>query len=130
MLAPVRDDRIGMSIEIPQTDMLSRLLDATTLRHRVISNNLANLNTPGFHRQEVSFEEAFSKEIQRGGDARAAEVRPHVVESRDGTVRQDGNNVDLDKEMGDLNKNALVFNATVQLLMGQIARMRAAITGH
>jgi flagellar basal-body rod protein FlgB len=118
-----------MSIEIPQTDMLSRLIDTAALRHRVIANNLANVNTPGFQRKEVSFEEAFAREMQRGGPSRAAEVQPRVVESQGGAVRQDGNSVDLDKEMGDLNKNALLFNAAVQLLIGEIAGMKLAITG-
>ena len=118
-----------MSIEIPQSDMLSRLLDTAALRHRVISNNLANVNTPGFQRKEVSFEETFAREMHRGGEARAAEVKPRVVDSQTGTPRQDGNTVDLDKEMGDLGKNAHVFNAAIQLLMGQISSMRTAITG-
>lgn len=118
-----------MSLQIPQSDMLSRLLDTASMRHRVISNNLANVNTPGFHRQEVSFEEAFSRELQRGGEDRASAVLPRVIESQTGVVRQDGNNVDLDKEMGDLSKNALMFNTVTQLLAGQISSMRTAITG-
>ena len=109
--------------------MLSRVLDTAALRHRVISNNLANVNTPGFQRKEVSFEESFSRELQRGGEVRAAAVQPRVVESQTETARQDGNNVDLDKEMGDLSKNALVFDTAIQLLMGQIASMRTAIAG-
>ena len=118
-----------MSLQIPQSDMLSRLLDTASMRHRVISNNLANVNTPGFHRQEVSFEEAFARELQRGGEDRASAVLPRVIESQTGVVRQDGNNVDLDKEMGDLSKNALMFNTVTQLLAGQISSMRTAITG-
>ena len=118
-----------MSIDIPQSDMLSRLLDTAALRHRVISNNLANVNTPGFHRQEVSFEETFARELQRGGETRASEVQPRVVESQTGTAREDGNNVDLDKEIGDLGKNALMFDTATQLLLGQISSMRTAITG-
>ena len=125
----VTDDIIAMSLQIPQSDMLSRLLDTAALRHRVISNNLANVNTPGFHRKEVSFEEAFSREIQRGGAGSVSEVHPRVVESQTGGTRQDGNNVDLDQEMGDLGKNALMFNTATQLLLGAISSMRTAITG-
>jgi flagellar basal-body rod protein FlgB len=118
-----------MSIQIRQVDLLSQLIDTAALRHRVISNNLANVNTPNFHRKEVSFEETFAREVQRGDTAHAAAVQPRVVESQGGAVRQDGNNVDLDKEMGDLNKNALMFNAATQILLGEIAAMRTAITG-
>ncbi len=118
-----------MSVTIAQSDLLANCLDAAALRHRVISNNLANVNTPGFHRQEVSFEDTFSRVLQREGEARAAAVRPRVIESPGGTARQDGNTVDIDKEMGDLNKNALMFNAFTQFLLGQIATMRSAITG-
>ncbi len=118
-----------MGVTIPQSDLLARCLDTATLRHRVIANNLANVNTPGFHRQEVAFEDAFARALQRQGEARAAEVRPSVVESKGGIARQDGNNVDIDRELGDLNKNALLFNAFSQFLLGQIASMRSAITG-
>jgi flagellar basal-body rod protein FlgB len=117
-----------MRVNIPQSDLLGRLLDAAALRHRVIANNLANVNTPGYRRQEVSFEGAFARAMDQG-EAKAAAVRPVVVEATGGKARLDGNTVDVDREMADLNKNALLYNAFNQFLLGQIAAMRSAITG-
>ena len=118
-----------MSVNIPQFDMLGRLLDVAALRHRVIANNLANVNTPGYHRLDVSFEDAFARTLQRQGVDRAVALQPHVIETKGGTVRSDGNSVDLDQELGQLSKNALMYLSFNQFLGGQIAMMRSAITG-
>ena len=58
-----------------------------------------------------------------------AGLKPKVVEATGGTERADGNNVDIDAEMGNLNKNTLLFNAYAQILANKIAVMRSAITG-
>lgn len=108
-----------------QTDLLRALLDAATLRHRVIAQNLANLNTPGYHRLEVRFEDELAQRLSLGG----ARPQPQVVEGEGGIERVDGNNVDIDDEMGRLSKNALLYNAYSQLIASKIGQMRSAITG-
>jgi flagellar basal-body rod protein FlgB len=122
-------DTSGMSVNIQPPDVLTRLLDAATLRHRVIANNLANVNTPGYHRREVAFDQAFARALRTKGEEAAAAVRPRVVESSATTARQDGNTVDVDQELGELNKNAMMFQTFTQFLAGQIATMKTAITG-
>ncbi len=96
-----------MSLTIPQSDLLARLMDVAQLRHRVISQNLANVNTPGYHQREVSFEDAFARALGKQGEKGALQVAPRVVEAQGGVARQDGNTVDLDRELGNLNKNSL-----------------------
>jgi flagellar basal-body rod protein FlgB len=71
-----------MSLNIPQSDVLARLMDVAQLRHQVISQNLANVNTPGYHQQEVSFEEAFSRALGKKGEQGALGIRPRIVEGR------------------------------------------------
>ncbi|MBY0228235.1 MAG: flagellar basal body rod protein FlgB [Gemmataceae bacterium] len=107
--------------------LLGRMLDASSLRHRVISQNIANANTPGYQRQEVAFEEALSATLRDGGDA--GNVRPQAVQAGSAALRPDGNGVTLEQEMTDLNKNALLHNAATQLLSSQLAMLRSAITG-
>lgn len=107
-------------------DTLSRVLDASALRHKVIAQNVANVNTPGYRRLAVEFEDQLAKAI--GGPDGGAGVRPKVVEV-DGPERVDGNNVDLDREMGDLTKNGLLYQAAAQILASRMASMRSAITG-
>ncbi len=119
-----------MNLNIPQADLLARMMDVAQLRHRLISRNLANVNTPGYHQLEVSFEDAFSRALGKQGEGTALHVAPQVVEGQGNTPRQDGNTVDLDKELGNLNKNSLTFGMASQMLVGRIGMMRSAILGH
>jgi flagellar basal-body rod protein FlgB len=118
-----------MTASMSDVALLGRVLDASSLRHRVISQNIANVNTPGYRRQEVAFEEALAGHL-RDGDARGAlAVRPQVVTSQSSAQRTDGNGVTLEQEMTDLNKNALLHNAAAQILSTRLAMLRSAITG-
>ncbi len=115
----------------PSSDVaiLSRILDASSLRHLVISQNIANVNTPGYQRQQVVFEEVLAGHLQSGAPDAALSVRPAVVTADSATTRADGNGVTLEQEMMELNKNALLHNAAAQLLASQLATLRSAITG-
>ena len=108
-------------------DVLRRVMDAAALRHQVISQNVANVNTPGYRRLAVEFEDELAKVLGASGGS-AGSVAPKVV-VEDRAERVDGNTVDLDREMGDLNKNTLLFQAASQLVASRIASMRSAITG-
>jgi flagellar basal-body rod protein FlgB len=122
-------DRTDMTVTTSQIELLSRMLDATCLRHKVIAQNVANVNTPGYHGLDVSFEEVFSRKLQNGADAASTSVKPKIVEMPGKAERADGNNVDIDAEMGRLSKNTLLFNAYTQILANKLAVMRSAITG-
>ena len=112
-----------------QVDLLGKLLDVGSLRQRVIAQNVANVNTPGYHRQEVNFEDEFSRVLARGNPASAINLTPKVAAAGGGPERADGNNVDIDAEIGRMTKNALLMNAYTQILASKIAAQRAAITG-
>ncbi len=72
---------------------LNSALDGLALRQRVIANNIANIQTPGFHAGKVSFESALADAVaSRSGAATAT-----VAQSLEPT-RTDGNNVNLDEE--------------------------------
>jgi flagellar basal-body rod protein FlgB len=118
-----------MDVKTSQIGLLSKLLDVANLRHRVIAQNMANINTPDYHRLDVSFEEAFTKRLGKDSKLDAGSLAPKVMEASGGPVRGDGNNVDLDAEIGRLGKNAFLHNTYVQLLAGNLAMMRSAITG-
>jgi flagellar basal-body rod protein FlgB len=110
------------------SDVLPRLVEATTLRQRVIAMNVANVNTPGYRHLEVEFEGSLDQQLRRD-DGRAAGLRPRVAEGGGGVARADGNNVDIEAEMVRLTKNALLHTLYAQLQSGNMARMRSAITG-
>lgn len=110
----------------PQFDLLGRLISATDLRQRVISHNLANVNTPNYHRLDVNFETVLAQELSGKSGVSAT---PQIVETPGLTARADGNNVDIDQEIGQLNKNAMLQQTYIQLLGTHLEQMRTAIEG-
>ena len=124
-------------------DYMTRGLEAATLRHEVISNNLANVNTPKFKRSSVQFEDILAKEIMPDEKyppialTHDKHIKPGYPKKRavatielekDDTMRVDGNNVDIDMEMANLAKNQLYYNALVTQLKGHIRKIKEVIT--
>ncbi len=108
-------------------DVLQRVMDAAALRQKVIAQNVANVNTPGYRRMAVEFEGEMAKALGTPGGSPAA-VSPTVVVA-DGPERVDGNTVDLDREMGDLTKNGLLYQAAAQIVASRMASLRSAVSG-
>lgn len=119
-------DAADMQSLNPQFDLLGRLITAAETRHRVISNNIANVNTPNYRRLDVSFEEQLAREL--AGDV-SGPAQPEVVQTPGLVARADGNNVDIDREMGQLSKNAMLQQTWIQLLASEMEQMRLAISG-
>jgi len=115
-----------MSPTDPTAQSLTRLLDATSMRHRVLAGNLANAETPGYVRQDVPFEEALSEAV-KSGDFSGFDLQIQSDTTR--PVRADGNNVQLDEELAELNKNALLHQTALQILQNRMAMERTVITG-
>ena len=113
-----------------QIGLLTKLLDVASLRHEVIAQNVANVNTPNYRRQDVQFHEVFAQALASGSPGAALNVQPAVVATPGGYERFDGNNVDIDVEMGQLAKNSLAYKVYAQILAMQLAQMRSAISGH
>jgi flagellar basal-body rod protein FlgB len=124
--------------------LLEKGLDAASLRNTVIANNLANVDTPGYKRSDVVFEDELKKamsgqgritgfvtnekHIPIGGAAKAA-VEPQVVLQNDTTMRNDGNNVDIDREMAAMAKNSIMYQVLAQEINGEFQKMKTAIAG-
>jgi flagellar basal-body rod protein FlgB len=115
-----------------QFDLLGRLIEATEVRQRAISNNLANVNTPNYRRVDVEFETQLAKELnslKSSTGNSAITAKPEMVLTQGLTARADGNNVDIDQEIGHLNKNAMMQQTYIQLLSTYLDQMRLAIQG-
>ncbi len=121
-------DTTGMNVTPPQVDVLGNMLSATMLNHQVISQNIANVNTPGFHGRVVPFKEELLNEV-RNHKGNGPLVLKAFVEESSTPGRVDGNNVDLDLELSRLNQNAVFHQTLLQLMSGQLRLMRTAITG-
>ena len=115
-----------------QFDLLGRLIEATEVRQRAISNNLANVNTPNYRRMDVEFEVQLAQELKslkNSNGNSAITAKPEMILTQGLTARADGNNVDIDQEIGHLNKNAMMQQTYIQLLSTYLDQMRLAIQG-
>ena len=92
--------------------------------HLINGQNLANVNTPNFKTKEVSFDQLLSK-LEHGSTPGELEIR-NVEGLQD---RADGNNVDLDRELAALKKNALAYQTLTQLLGSKMEVLHRAISG-
>ncbi|TAL35438.1 MAG: flagellar basal body rod protein FlgB [Spirochaetes bacterium] len=116
--------------------LLERALDAESLRRNVIANNIANVDVPHFKRSEVNFESELNRVLEEKQDDSnrfpgivtddrhipffverdVKVVRPRVNLDYSTTYRNDGNNVDIEKEIVDASKNQMRYNAYVTML--------------
>lgn len=125
-------------------------LAALSLRHRVIADNVANLNTPGYKRGDVSFAEQLTAYLDdlaarkaaraNGGNAgdplgataasapRAPEAFTPQFYRVNSAGRLDGNNVDIEAEMARLAENALLYEAASRQASVKLGLLRLAIT--
>lgn len=111
--------------------LIQRRMQETTVRHAVVSRNIANINTPGFKASEViSFADSLAKAGKAGEVGEVGDDPDTWIRPQEGSpTRLDGNNVDIDREMGRLTKNSLVHNAYTQILASKVRQMQSAISG-
>ncbi|NLC45711.1 MAG: flagellar basal body rod protein FlgB [Firmicutes bacterium] len=103
--------------------VLAQALDGLSLRHRVLANNFANVNTPGFKRSDVNFESAM-KEFLTGGTTKA-EFK--VVADNSTTMRNDDNNVDPEQELAKLTANAILYKALAEQINRKFGQLRMVV---
>ncbi|MFD1213655.1 flagellar basal body rod protein FlgB [Arthrobacter sp. GCM10027362] len=101
---------------------LESALDGLALRQRTIANNIANVNTPGYHAKRVAFEDALAQSVQ-AGDGRAAATTSRSLEP----TRTDGNNVNLDTETLSNVETVLRYQFAARAAEGQFTSVRTAM---
>ena len=105
---------------------LERFLEITAEREQVVSANMANVDTPGYHTKDVSFEQT----LLRANDGDDPATLPVSVREVRGLMdRPDGNNVDLDRESLLLAKAQLQYGLGTQLIKGRFHELLSAING-
>lgn len=113
------------------TDILGKALDASWLRSEVISNNLANVDTPHYKRKDVVFESYLERALQNSGKVstkRLERVLPKVIEDNANlSYRMDGNNVDVDTEMAYLAQNQIKYNTLISQVNYNFSRLKTVL---
>ncbi len=113
---------------------LERALDVSWLRNDVISQNIANVDTPGYKRKVVKFEEFLNSEMKTGrisqGTSKLSSESVQITEDpSESSYRSDGNNVDVENEMALLAANSIRYNTLIQRMNGDFQRLSKVIKG-
>ncbi|MBW2610016.1 MAG: flagellar basal body rod protein FlgB [Deltaproteobacteria bacterium] len=131
--SPIQNRLMGKTIRI-----LSRALDFRSANHRVISENLANIDTPGYRPKELRFDQ----ELQRAADKSAVRLKTtdpgHFSHASEGTggafsIRSKGagstesGQLSIDMEMAKMMRNNLLYEASVRLLSKKFQALKTAI---
>ncbi len=113
------------------TDLVvQRGLEGASLRQEVLSNNLANANTPGFRRSDVNFESTLAAALgspDPGANLENVSFAPQVDTMS--AVQADGNNVNMDTEMSSLTSNAVEYQTLAEIEKTRVATLSSAIGG-
>jgi flagellar basal-body rod protein FlgB len=117
-----------MPVDADIRTCLEAALRATQTRQSAIANNIANLNTPGYRRRVVQFEELFAKALQ-DGKVDARQLRARLSTPMSTPVDERGNDVDLDQEIGDLVTNTAAYKTYMRLLAKVYRQMDLAMGG-
>jgi flagellar basal-body rod protein FlgB len=129
------------SLSTPLIDLLGHALDLTAQRQSLVSQNIANIDTPGYHARDINFREelqqalslAQTREDQANEtgqpDQEVAAPAPFVREVPGLIERPDGNNVNIDRESLLLAQNQLQYQTEVAVLRSEFSRVQQAISG-
>lgn len=117
-------------------NVLQKTADASWYRNEVISNNIANVDTPGYKRKDVQFETYLMSSLD-GGDSLDAniaavdmdELNPTTfVDQSNLSYRLDGNNVDINTESAELAKNQLRYYTLLDSMSQEFNRLKSAMS--
>lgn len=110
-----------------------KLLDGVALRQEAIAANIANAETPGYRRLDLSpnFVEQLKSSMATGDLVRGrANVSATLIEDTHArALRPDGNNVEIEKELLEMNKNSVAHDFLTQIITSNIKQLKMAITG-
>jgi len=128
--------------------ILEKSMDVESLRRKVIADNVANVDVPHFKRSEVNFESELKRAIYQNQDVDEnrlpailsdkrhipffterdiKSVSPRINLDYTTSMRNDGNNVDIEKEMVDSSKNTMRYNALVSALNHNFKMLKTVV---
>jgi flagellar basal-body rod protein FlgB len=118
---------------------LEHALNYSSLKQKVVSQNIANVDTPNYKAKDVSFkaslEQAMGNTIKanrsdrRHFDFSSRSPVPGISVSKNLNYNENGNSVDLDKEMADLATNQIYYNALTERINGKFNSLQSVIRG-
>ena len=102
-------------------------INAESARQSVIANNMANMNTKGYRKFDIKFEEAFAKIIKNDKDFNPSDVEAEIIQPKNTPINAQGNDVNIHAEVGELVKNTIRHKAFVRILAKKYAQYDQAM---
>lgn len=122
-------------------DFMSKALNGLWKRNEAINNNISNVNTPGYKKTKVLFEDKLKNELHTNnglkvnttdfkhmkfiGENRNEDV--DIMKDDSYSTKKDGNNVNIDVEMAELAKNNMMYNGLVRQVSSETNKLRSII---
>ena len=123
------------------TNALASSIALRNIRQNVTASNIANAETPNYHAKKVDFEDALARALDLDGLSSLGtshgehfsvggnpSVAPGIYENPEVEVNNDGNTVNLEREMALLTENSLINKAAIQLINKKMAALKYAIS--
>jgi flagellar basal-body rod protein FlgB len=120
-------------------DSLEKGLNYSSLKQEVISQNIANVDTPNYKAKEVRFKDVLNQSMIQSKEAYRTDPRhfhfnvasssTNIVDQKNVTYNNNGNSVDMDKEMSDLATNQIYFDAMTEQLNLKFNSLKDVIKG-
>ncbi len=108
-------------------DLLEAGLRAESLRQRVIANNIANLETANYRTLDVKFKELLAKALESPGGISPEQMHAELVQTGKNPIKTNGNDVNLEAEVGKMITNSLTHKAFIRLLSKKYRQMELAM---
>lgn len=110
---------------------LSRALTLHQKRHEILASNVANVETPGYRSRDLEFKDALAMAFEPGAGGETAPVvsEARLIDRPSGSMRPDGNTVDIDMEMARLAYNRSSYTTYAEILTRRLGTLRRAIEG-
>lgn len=124
-------------------DTLGTALDASSVRNNVIAENIANMDTPGYKAKDLEFYDVMQEALGSGKKLpmtrtnekhlppsdKPVDVSSYVYQQNNPSVRNDGNDVNIDYEMSQMAENTIRYNMLSQLTSGKFTKLKDIIAG-
>lgn len=109
-----------MAQSLSSFQLIERAMSLATMRQKLLANNVANVDTPGYKRFDLALREAILAKTDRS-------TEQAIYQETGSSLRVDGNNVDVEQEMAKVAENSLYFDTLAIALTKQLSTMRYLI---
>jgi flagellar basal-body rod protein FlgB len=117
---------------------LEQAINQSTSKQKVISKNIANIDTPNYKAQEIRFNKSLENEMQKLNatktnnkhfDFGTTSSGYQIITRNNSNYQHNGNNVDIDQEMTEMAKNQIQYNALIDRLSSKFHSLKTVIKG-